>query len=232
MAVTPSQLSTALTTSGLPTPSPHFLTTILSSQRTQPPLPALVATAKHRLLSSDISVSPCVLAASTASFPPNIASPHEREWKISGPIPVQVVGVEDLSRSRWEQLEAIEAKERGEMTKGREIIRVVGAEEGGDAGRPATALQVVGWSGGPHRLVLQDVKGQTVYGLELKTVYGVGMGMSIGTKMMLSGVTVARGVVLLEPETVVVLGGKIDALHKEWLENRKNDLLAVIEGRA
>ena len=56
MAITPTQLSIALTTSGLPTPSPHFLTTILSSQRTQPPLPALVATAKHRLLSSDISV--------------------------------------------------------------------------------------------------------------------------------------------------------------------------------
>ena len=60
--------------------------------------------------------------------------------------------------------------------------------------------------------MLQDVKGQTVYGLELKAVKGVGVGMSIGTKMVLSGVTVARGVVLLEPETVLVLGGKIDAV--------------------
>jgi RecQ-mediated genome instability protein 1 len=147
-------------------------------------------------------------------------------------IPVQVIGVEDLSRSRWEQLEAIEAQERGEMTKGREIIRVVETEEGEDGVGTVRALAEAGRSGGPHRLVLQDVKGQTVYGLELKTVKGLGMGMSIGTKMVLSAVTVARGVVLLEPETVVVLGGKIDALHKVWVGNRKKDLLAAVEGRA
>jgi RecQ-mediated genome instability protein 1 len=154
-----------------------------------------------------------------------------RERKLPGTLPVQVLAVEDLSRSRWEQLEAIEAQERGEMTKGREIIRVVEAEEGEDGGA-ARGGAGAGGGGGPHRLVLQDVKGQTVYGLELNAVKGVGMGMSIGTKMVLSGVTVARGVVLLEPETVVVLGGKIDALHKVWLENRKKDLLAAIEGRA
>jgi RecQ-mediated genome instability protein 1 len=232
MAITPTQLSTALTTSGLPTPSPHFLTTILSSQRTQPPLPALIATAKHRLLSSDISISPSVLASTTASFPANISSPQVREQKLPASIPVQVLGVEDLSKSRWEQLEAIEAQERGEMTKGREIIRVVETEDGDEA-RPARAPPTgASGSGGPHRLVLQDVRGQTVYGLELKAVKGVGMGMSIGTKMVLSGVTVARGLVLLEPETVVVLGGKIDALHKVWVENRKKDLLAALEGRA
>jgi RecQ-mediated genome instability protein 1 len=155
-----------------------------------------------------------------------------RERKLPAAIPVQVIGVEDLSRSRWEQLEAIEAQERGEMTKGREIIRVVETEEGEDGVGTARAPAEAGRSEGPHRLVLQDVKGQTVYGLELKTVRGLGVGMSIGTKMVLSGVTVARGVVLLEPETVVVLGGKIDALHKVWVENRKKDLLAAVEGRA
>jgi RecQ-mediated genome instability protein 1 len=146
---------------------------------------------------------------------------------------VQVLGVEDLSKSRWEQLEAIEAKEKGEMTKGREIIRVVDVEDGED-GQPARLPRNanVGAGGGPHRLVLQDVKGQTVYGLELKAVKGISMSISIGTKLVLNGVTVARGVVLLEPGTVVVLGGKIEALHKVWVENRKKDLLAAIEGSA
>jgi RecQ-mediated genome instability protein 1 len=46
--------------------------------------------------------------------------------------------------------------------------------------------------------------------------------------MMLSGFTVARGVVLLEPRKVVVLGGKIEVLHKGWIENRKKDLEAAI----
>jgi RecQ-mediated genome instability protein 1 len=155
-----------------------------------------------------------------------------RERKLPASIPVQVLGVEDLSRSRWEQLEAMEAQERGEMTKGREIIRVVETEGGEDGGGAARVSAGASGSGGPHRLVLQDVTGQTVYGLELKAVKGVGVGMSIGTKMVLSGVMVARGVVLLEPERVVVLGGKIDALHKVWVENRKKDLLAAVEGRA
>jgi RecQ-mediated genome instability protein 1 len=54
--------------------------------------------------------------------------------------------------------------------------------------------------------------------------------MSIGMKVVLKpGTIVARGVVLLEPATVVVLGGKIEALHKSWLENRKKDLKAAIE---
>lgn len=140
--------------------------------------------------------------------------------------------MEDLSRSRWEQLEAMGAQERGETTRGREIIRVVEAEDGEEAGASATAPAQASGSGGPHRLVLQDVKGQTVYGLELKAVKGVGVGMSIGTKMVLSGAMVARGVVLLEPQTALVLGGKIDALHKIWVENRKEHLKAVVEGRA
>lgn len=145
---------------------------------------------------------------------------------------MQVLAIEDLSQSRWEQIEAIEAAERGETTKGREIIRVVGAEDrgGGGEGSEADAARRAGASGrsGPHRLVLQDVKGQRIYGLELRAVKGVGLEMSIGTKMMLNGCTVARGVVLLEPGKVVMLGGKIEALHKAWIENRKKDLEAAI----
>jgi RecQ-mediated genome instability protein 1 len=227
---TASQLSLALTQSGLPTPSPHFLTTLLSSQRIAPPLPALLATARLRLLSSDISSSPSPLAPTTPYFPPNLSNPAVRELKLSGGIPVQVLGVEDLSKSRWEQVELIEAQERGETTRGREIIRVVEPEEGEDPSAPGSARHAgqAGGAGGTHRLVLQDVKGQKVYGLELKAVKGIGIGMSIGAKMVLNGATVARGVVLLEPGTVVMLGGKIEVLHKAWMENRKRDLDAAI----
>jgi RecQ-mediated genome instability protein 1 len=239
MAITPTTLSTALITAGLPLPSPHVLQTLLSNPsttRTQPPLPALLATAKHRLLTGNISSIPQILAPSTPAFPPNITTPQIPEQKLVSKIPVQVLSIEDLSKSRWEQVEAIEAKERGEMMKGREIIRVVDVEDENDnenratRGQRAGAEAMTNVSGGPHRLVLQDVKGQTVYGLELKPVQGIGMNMNIGTKLVLNGVTVARGVVLLEPGTVLVLGGRIDALHKAWMENRKKDLLAAIEG--
>lgn len=111
-----------------------------------------------------------------------------------------------MSKSRWEQIEAIEALKRGEGTKGREIIRVTATEEGDNAG--ATVQE----GGGPHKLLLQDTAGKRVYGIELKGLEGVGLGMSIGCKMVLKNALVARGVVLLEPATAIVLGGKIEGL--------------------
>lgn len=128
-----------------------------------------------------------------------------------------------MSRSRWEQIEAIEALERGEGTKGREIIRVPPPEE--DAEGSATLNK----SGGPHKVLLQDTQGTKAYGIELKGVEGLGLGMSIGCKMVLKNVILARGVLLLEPSTTTILGGKIEALHKAWKNDRKAELKAAIE---
>ena len=145
------------------------------------------------------------------------------ERRLAGSIAVQVLAVEDMSKSRWEQIEAIEALERGEGTRGREIIRVAAVEDEDSAG---TTVQR---GGGPHKLVLQDAAGRRAYGIELRGLEGVGMGMSIGCKVVLKNALVARGVVLLEPATTVVLGGKIEELHKAWKEGRKAELKAAIE---
>ena len=134
---------------------------------------------------------------------------------------VQVLEVEDMSKSRWEQIEAIEALERGEGVSGREIIRVVPTEAGAEPG--------ISRSGGPHKVLLQDTKGAQVYGAELRAVEGISLGMSIGTKLVLKNVAVCRGVVMLEPGTVSVLGGKIEVLHQDWREHRKERLRAAIE---
>jgi RecQ-mediated genome instability protein 1 len=224
MAAVSSEIVAGLVSQGLPKPSAQFLSSLLASQRVLPPLPALIATAKVRLLSSDFT-QPNVLDSSTFAFPPDITNPAIKEFKLTGPIPVQVIGVEDIRRSRWEQIEAIEAHERGETTRGREIIRVVAAEEGED-GMPALPAAVPG--SGLHKLVLQDVKGQRIYGFELRPVPKIEMGMSIGTKIVLMGCVVARGMALLEPGTVVILGGKIEEAHKAWVENRKKELKDAI----
>lgn len=134
-----------------------------------------------------------------------------------------MLAVEDMSKSRWEQIEAIEALERGEGTKGREIIRVAATEADDSTG--ATVQK----GGGPHKLLLQDAAGRRVYGIELKGVEGVGLGMSIGCKVVLKNALVARGVLLLEPATTTMLGGKIEELHKAWKEGRKAELKAAIE---
>lgn len=82
---------------------------------------------------------------------------------------------------------------------------------------------------GPHKLLLQDVHGNRAYAVELKEVEGIGLGMSIGCKVMLKDPVVARGVVLLEPKSATIMGGKIEVLHKTWKENRKAELKAAIE---
>ncbi len=125
-----------------------------------------------------------------------------------------------MGKSRWEQVEAIEAMERGEGTKGREVIRVVPREDGGSQ-EPAVT------GGGPHKLLMQDAKGTRVYGIELREVQGVGLGMSIGSKYVLKNAIVARGVVLLESGTASCIGGKIENLHKAWKEGRKEELKAA-----
>lgn len=238
----------ALQAANFPTPSPTFLTSLLSTQRATTPLAALVATTKIRLKNADFSAQPAALASCTPAFPADIGDPTVKERRLASNVPVQVLAVEDVSRSRWEQVEALEALERGEGVRGREVIRVVPDVESEGVGEatqrlpggaaaasaasstPAAPGLGVG-RGGPHKLVLQDVKGGTVFAIELRPVEGVGLDMMIGTKMMLRDVRVARGVVLLVPEGTVVLGGKIDALHQAWVRGRKEELLTAVGPR-
>lgn len=159
---------------------------------------------------------------------------------------MQVLGIEDVGRSKWEQIEALEMERNGEMAKGREVIRMIPPTpaDGDDNGDGSTAsaqplntqrAPASTRSNGPFKLLLEDIKGQRVYGLELKRLEKVGYPpvMNIGCKIMLKrGARVARGVVLLEPATTVVLGGKIETLDRAWREGREKALRdAVADGR-
>ncbi|KAI4237053.1 MAG: hypothetical protein LQ349_002143 [Xanthoria aureola] len=222
-------LTTHLATTKNLHPTPQWLTAFLSTQKPTTPLPALTQTAVFRLLSSDITTS---LASTLPQYilPPDIHNVNVQESRVQGPVVVQLLGIEDMGKSRWEQVEAIEALERGEGTKGREIIRVPAATATAEGDDDDGSGAVVGkGGGGPHKLSLQDARGTGVYGIELKDVKGVGLGMSIGCKMVLKNVLVARGVLLMEPANTTILGGKIEALHRAWKENRKAELKAAIE---
>lgn len=214
------QLAAQLTAKGL-SPTPAWLASFLANQRPTP-LPALTQTALFRLLASDITT--------TLTFTPNTVFPADmhtaqlKERRLIGPIIVQVLAVEELSLSRWEQIEAIEALEKGEGTRGREILPAAAPEEG--------AEEFISKGRGPHKLLLQDPQGERVYGIELKNVEGVGLGMSIGCKAVLRNITVARGAILLEPRSTTLLGGRINTLHQAWKENRKAELKVAIESRA
>lgn len=237
---------TSLTSQSLPLPSHAWLTALLSSRTNPPPpLPSLTATARARLLAADLTTPDLLDPSYTAShsLPPDIARPDVRSTTLARDVVLQVLDIENLSKSRWSQVEELEALARGEGTKGREIVRLPvggeGEEEGeGERGvtqgtqatqgrtqtqgRLAGAGAVPAASTGTHKLVLQDCRGLKVSGLELKSVEKIAIGkLNIGEKILVkSGAKVSRGVIMLEPTTCVVLGGKVEAWHKAWVDGR------------
>ncbi|KAI0886690.1 uncharacterized protein GGS22DRAFT_158458 [Annulohypoxylon maeteangense] len=234
----PAQIRASLQSQGLPVPSLAWIQSALPNRNPLPPLPALVATVKTRLLAADLT-NPTLFEAPGPAFPPNLGNPEIKETKLSRDVPVQVLDIDNLSKSKWEQVEEIEAIARGEQTRGREIIRLPtgndGEEEddgsvsatqtatGRDAALNASIASAAAASkGATHRLVLQDCRGQKAHAMELKRVDRIGVGsLNIGEKIMVKrGAVVARGVLLLEPTTCVVLGGKVEAWQKAWVEGR------------
>ncbi|PWY92681.1 putative RecQ-mediated genome instability protein [Aspergillus heteromorphus CBS 117.55] len=233
MTTPQSQISTHLQTNKSLHVSPTWLHSFITSSTTlqrNTPLSALTQTALFRILASDFRDS---LTTSTPSslLPADIFDPTVQERRLPGPVAVQVLDIEDIGTSLWSQVEAIERVARGEAIRGREIVRTVNVgeegEDGGVARGPDTAAG--GTSPGPHRLILQDAAGTRAVGVEVRRVSGVALNrMAIGAKMVLRNVTVARGMVLLTPECVTLLGGKIEALDQAWREARKAKLLARI----
>ncbi|KAJ5395848.1 uncharacterized protein N7487_010151 [Penicillium crustosum] len=173
-------------------------------------------------------------------FSLDIHDPTVQERQLQGSIPVQVLDIEDIGTSLWSQIEAIERVERGEAIRGREIVRTIAVGEDPEASEnnrannnPANgAASASGNSGyGPHRLILQDAAGTMAVGVEMQRIDGIALEkLAIGAKLLLRNPSVARGMVLLSPGSVTLLGGKIEALDKSWRDGRKARLLEKTAG--
>ncbi|KAK4444985.1 putative mediated genome instability protein rmi1 protein [Podospora aff. communis PSN243] len=225
MSDLPSQLQSALRAHTLPTPSRPWLRAVIPNRIPPPPLASLIATARMRILASDLTI-PGLLDPSYSAehhIPSHLVNNPEIDvGRLPCDVVVQVLDIENLSRSRWEQVEELEAVERGEMTRGREVIRVVADEEGedGEGERPERAGNVEAKA--THKVVLQDCRGEKVMGIELKRVEQIGIGKTyIGEKWLLRrDAKISRGVIMLEPAFCQVLGGRVEMWHKGWLEGR------------
>ncbi|KAI1003547.1 hypothetical protein K3495_g4661 [Podosphaera aphanis] len=237
-APTISQLSAMLPTLGLPVAHPAFLAAILTSCTRPQPLAAVAATLKHRLLSADISGSaPPILAPTAPYLPLDLGSLRHATTILPHDVFVQLLEMEDLGRSKWDQVESLEAERKGETTKGREIIRVVPAA---DQDPSSAATQQTESSvpqnkrdHGPYKLILQDWKGTKAWAFELKKIDKLGYppSVNIGCKLWLrKGCKVARGTLLMEPATVEIVGGKIETMEKAWKEKREDRLREILKG--
>ncbi|KAL0939714.1 RecQ mediated genome instability protein Rmi1 [Colletotrichum truncatum] len=216
------QIRAALQSQSFPVPSIPWITTLTSRVPT-PPLPSLIATAKARLLASNLTTPGLIEPSSTAHLPP--PRPTTPETILSQNVHCQILDVENLSLSRWEQVEELEAIARGEQTTGRRVVRIAAEEseyDNVDEGSGRAQPQPQQRKNATHRLVLEDCTGQKIYAVELRRIEKIGIGSTnIGEKIMLkAGAVVARGTVLLEPDNCVMLGGKVDAWQKAWVEER------------
>ncbi|KAJ5885268.1 hypothetical protein N7495_009778 [Penicillium taxi] len=221
---TPEQIVAQIQNSKGLTASPAWINSFLASSTAQRNTPALIQTAIFRILASDFRES--LSTTPTSRFPVDVYDTNLQERCLQVSIPVQVLDIEDIGSSLWSQVEAIERIERGEAIRGREIIRTITVGEDADA---AAHNAPVSTGSGPHRLILQDACGVKAVAIEMERVEGLSLDkLSIGSKIMLKNVTVARGIILLNPSCVTVLGGKIDALDRPWKEERKRKLLENI----
>ncbi|KAK0673648.1 hypothetical protein QBC41DRAFT_214798 [Cercophora samala] len=252
----PHQLQTSLSTTPLPLPSIPFLTRLVTSRTPPPPFPSLLATTRARVLSSDITTD--ILDPSythSHSFPPDLPNPLTKSTSLPHDVAVQVLDIVNISKSKWEQVEELEAKARGEEKRGREVIRLPTGGDGDDAdgGVGGGVDQGVTTQGGTqfrqereraeggggggkatHKILFQDAKGGKVYGVELVRVEKFGVGQTnIGEKWILKrGMSVSRGVLMLEPGGCEYLGGKVEVWNRAWHEGRLERLKreAVGEG--
>lgn len=218
-----------------------FIASSSASLQRNVPISALTQTALFRVLASDFRDTLTTTSPSSI-LPIDIFDTNVKERRLDGPIPVQVLDIEDIGTGLWSQIEALERVERGEAIRGREIVRTVNVGEDSEErennantsnnnnGNSNTGPSgISGTSDGPHRLILQDAAGTRTVAIELKRINELAIGKSpIGVKMVLRNATVARGMVLLMPESVTVLGGKIEVLDREWKEKRKARLLARV----
>jgi RecQ-mediated genome instability protein 1 len=224
-----SQLRAAILSASLPPPTSSFITTLVQSRTPPLPLPSLLATARARILAADLTSSSLLDKPSLASLPADLANASIKEARLPRDVHVQVLDIENLSLSRWEQIEELEAVERGERTRGREVIRIVdegdgNAQDGGvsQATQQQQQNQRAAGKNASHRLVVQDSQGQKVFALELQRVDKLDTTrVAIGEKILLkAGTSVARGLILLTPQNCVLLGGKVDAWHRAWVDGR------------
>jgi RecQ-mediated genome instability protein 1 len=164
--------------------SPPYISTLIAYLH--PPLtPAILANLHTSFLNSTLQQS----AAPQSYLPPATANQHN--ISIPGPTLVQVIHVQDIGKSRIAQLEALEKAIEEAGPEGRRVVELPAEDddEGGNNENNAAAQNGAneGISVGKSicKLLLEDGRGERVYGMEVKAIEGIKVGMALGCKVPL-----------------------------------------------
>lgn len=156
-----------------------YVSTLLNSIYPPPTTihPALLANFHTSFLNSSLYQS-----ASPQSYLP-FSLPTQHNISLSGPTLVQVIHVQDIGTSRLAQLEALEKAITEAGPQGLRVVDLPADEEGDD--NPTQNGTNDGLSVGKSicKVLLEDGRGERVYGMEVKPIEGIKVGMSLGCKV-------------------------------------------------
>jgi RecQ mediated genome instability protein len=163
--------------------SQTFLSALLTSIEPRPLTltPPIFATLHTAFLNSSLQQS----SSPEGYLPASIPSQHNTS--ITGPALVQIIHVQDIGTSRLAQLDALE---KALLEAGPQGLRVVDlpADDDGEDATPQNGV-VNGLNVGKSicKVLLEDGRGQRVYGMEVKPIEGIKVGMSLGCKVSIAG---------------------------------------------
>lgn len=165
----------------------------------------------HDITTKNLQFAPNIQTAYQRVIPESILT--ERDACLSDSILVQVLEIFDVSKSAYKRLEILEENDESNIDRMRR--RTVGLETGDSQGFTTTCM---------HKLVLQDSAGTLIYGIEYRRIAQLSERTELGCKFLLRKTKFHRGVALLEPETVTVLGGSIPEMNVSRTEIYKQKL--------
>jgi RecQ-mediated genome instability protein 1 len=159
--------------------SQTYVSTLINS--THPPpttiTPAILTTYHASFLNSSLQQS-----GSPQSYLPN-SVPTQHNVSIQGPTLVQVIHVQDIGISRLAQLEALEKAINETGPQGRRVVGLPADEEDDNNRGQNDADEELSVGKSICKVLLEDGRGERVYGMEAKPIEGIKVGMALGCKV-------------------------------------------------
>ncbi|EMR10884.1 hypothetical protein PNEG_01030 [Pneumocystis murina B123] len=171
------------------------------------------------LLNSDIKKS----LTFQSCLPADIFDKHNQV--LPGPYCLQIIHVQDIGISIFNQLEYLEQFDESGTIKSYNVIwnnlSDIDDDEILDTDKPASKKFC--------KLLLEDSSGLCVWAIEHKPIKHIHIGINLGTKILLKNILVLRGVLILNPSNITFLGGQIFELNKNYFPSGlKNQLKSAL----
>lgn len=166
-----------------------------------------------------------ILKIQGSLLPTHIYDMHNKSiGSKNAPVLVQIVEIVNISQSLHSQAEKLEDSMAPQGKKYQHTVEETNIEEDAEQIKPTYYKLAIDKSA-TQKFLLQDVAKTFCWGYDLFHVLSNHENIRLGTKLLLHNCKIARGTLLLMPESVQVLGGSIAS----WNERSQEQILERIK---